>query len=195
VADVQLPDTGIGPNQCYQAGSDILGACSNEYLQDGDLGRDANPDTNNDLDGKLGFSFAGVYSNGELYRFTGNNYYPCARDNLTGLMWSSPRESFAHIISEANDAVVTSNNSKHCGYDDWRLPTVTELIGIVDYGYEAGGSYSNEIWAWPGLYVSSTIDPLSDPLGVVLGSTGHGSVYTNSIDYGMEIMFVRGENY
>ena len=52
-----LNDSGITANQCYQAGSDILVACSTlgattlNAAQDGMVGRDANVSTNSNSDG------------------------------------------------------------------------------------------------------------------------------------------------
>ena len=194
VADVQLPDTGIGPNQCYQAGSDILGACSNEYLQDGDLGRDANPATNIDTDGKLGFNYTRVGSNGGLSNMDENMSFPCIRDNVTGLTWYRTEvASSDYNSSELSDAVVTFNNSKHCGLDDWRLPTAMELISIVNYGYVNGDSSANEIWGISGYYHSSTINSSNTVVSVGLGGWGNGAVRVQyTLGYAM---FVHGGNH
>ncbi len=145
---LNLNDTGIAANQCYQAGSYILvdcgsaGAISLSGAQDGIVGRDANVVTNSNADGKLGFSFASV---------TGG----CVKDNVTGLMWEikttdgglrdwnktytnyTPSFDPYSLYGTAGDAsgyVNAVNATNLCGYSDWRLPTAEELQSIVDYG-------------------------------------------------------------
>ena len=157
----KLNDTGITASQCYQAGSDVLVACSSagamalNNAQDGMAGRDANVATNSNTDGKLGFSFASVAGG-------------CVQDNVTGLMWEvkttdgglrdwnngytnydsttalqkwngTPYSYVAPTQAEI-DAPTNSIGFKNsvnvqglCGYSDWRLPTADELQSIVDY--------------------------------------------------------------
>ena len=95
------PDSGITGSQCYEAGSDVLVACTNmntlslSPAQDGMLGRDV--DVPNSADGKLGFSFAKVCNSGQLAGTgacpaspllgSAANQWGCTLDNLTGLMW------------------------------------------------------------------------------------------------------------
>lgn len=150
-----LPDTGITANQCYKAGSNALVSCTSPEAialnphQDGMIGRDVTSPDNSD--GKLGFSYSTV----------GN--YPiteCVQDKITGLMWEGKPASGtlrgnpamnsnraytnydstygtpAQIAASTNaQAYVNAvNTAGLCGHKDWRLPTVDELQGIVDYG-------------------------------------------------------------
>ena len=161
-----LNDTGITAMQCYQAGSDVLvdcasaGALALNSAQDGMVGRDANPATNSNADGKLGFSFTAVAD--------GANPLGCVQDNVTGLMWENKtndgglrdwNKTYSNFDSTTSlqkplgfgvsvaptqaeiDASTNSVGFKNsvnaqglCGYSDWRLPTVDELHSIMNYG-------------------------------------------------------------
>ncbi len=52
-------------------------------------------------------------------------------DNNTGIMWQQEDDDIRRVWS---DAVNYSENLSFAGYDDWRLPTIKELVDIVDYG-------------------------------------------------------------
>jgi hypothetical protein len=73
------------------------------------------------------------------------------RDNTTGLEWS------AGIIGEANwaDAKKLASDCKLLGKSDWRLPTVQELAGLIDYDrYDPAvdpAHFKGEFgWTWSG---------------------------------------------
>lgn len=62
-------------------------------------------------------------------------------DHQTGLMWKQCHEGQAGEIclgtaSEINwiDALTAANNSVHAGFNDWRLPNITELLSLVETG-------------------------------------------------------------
>lgn len=53
------------------------------------------------------------------------------RDTATGLTWAvafSERLTF----EQAEQYIAALNSRKHCGFDDWRLPTRVELLTLVD---------------------------------------------------------------
>ena len=112
-------------------------------------------------------------------------------DRLTGLMWERKCDNCAspHGVgdtyrwtSPAPDAVdkwlaqLNGENGKgYAGHGDWRLPTITELVGIVDYGRKPNG-------------MAAAIDPAfgptasygaywsSSPAAVPGGGQGHWTV-------------------
>jgi len=75
----------------------------------------------------------GHYQKGTAHSYTRDNAYGIVTDNVTGLMWQ-------------DDSAVTSNSQNwtnagsYCSgltlgiYDDWRLPTIEELVFITDKG-------------------------------------------------------------
>jgi Protein of unknown function (DUF1566)/Repeat of unknown function (DUF5648) len=82
-----LPDSGIGVDHCYGAGSDMLISCTSAAAialnpkQDGMVGRDVTSPAA--ADGKLGFSYSNVPKPaGGVFAKT-----ECVKDNVTGLMW------------------------------------------------------------------------------------------------------------
>lgn len=71
----------------------------------------------------------------------------CVKDNVTGLVWegkesgNGPRslpKPYTNMdngaVNDASGYAAYVNGLKLCGYSDWRLPTVHELLGIVDFG-------------------------------------------------------------
>ncbi|KZN66060.1 hypothetical protein N473_10855 [Pseudoalteromonas luteoviolacea CPMOR-1] len=135
--------------------------------QDAHLGRDAQAVANTLTKqgaGKAGFDFTKLDSNGEELPSDAAQW-SCVKDNQTGLIWESKTESsgihnrrntffratFWHgefvldgdcVESSCNvlGLVHALNVKKLCGYDDWRLPLVPELQGLVDYGMKADGA-------------------------------------------------------
>ncbi len=57
------------------------------------------------------------------------------KDLRTGLMWEDSYHSKETKITHPR-AVVYCRELKLGGYDDWRLPTIQELLSIVDYSKE-----------------------------------------------------------
>lgn len=125
--------------------------------QDGEFGRDAW--LNDDSDGHAGFSFTKIAATGEPLPASAPAW-ACVLDNVTGLMWEvktddgGPRDKdalYTHYsegynpggrFGSASDAagfVKAVNAAGLCGKTDWRLPTVDELQGIVDYGHPLPG--------------------------------------------------------
>ncbi len=61
----------------------------------------------------------------------------CVNDNLTGLMWvkNANLPNATKTWQGALDYVASINSdSGLCGYKDWRLPNINELVSLVNYG-------------------------------------------------------------
>ncbi len=139
-----VPHTGITENQCYQAGSNTLVACSTAGAlalnpqQDGH--RTAiNPMSYSDLVSGYFGTFPVIFP----------LYFPrtdCVRDNVTGLVLEGKADGGMRAGSNrytnygdgrAGDVsayVNTVNAMNLCGFNDWRLPQVEELHGLMAYG-------------------------------------------------------------
>lgn len=69
------------------------------------------------------------------------------RDDRTGLIWSAADSSSRDVTFEkAQGAIANLNGAKFCGFDDWRLPTIQELLSIVDYSRRSPAIDTNFFW-------------------------------------------------
>jgi hypothetical protein len=66
--------------------------------------------------------------NGESYTDNGDG---TVTDNVTGLMWQQAVPSARYTWA---NAVAYCPTLTLAGHSDWRLPTVIELVSIVDFG-------------------------------------------------------------
>ena len=175
-----LNDT--GQTLCYDA-SNAAVACSASVGGDGGVnprqdaryGRDAQA-TSGQLTkvggGAAAFDFTKVCMNGDDAGVgscpaaptsnSGANPAPtdwaCTRDNLTGLVWSL--QAFVSMSWEGANSTATSATNR-CNFSTaWRLPSATELEGIVDYGRAT--SPSVDVNYFPGTanasYWAATLD-------------------------------------
>lgn len=98
----------------------------------------------------------GLYQKGKIPRYTRDATHDTVTDELTGLMWqddASAASTQKPWLTSANFTTCSNNQTSPACYDtsgdtaasycserslgghtDWRLPTVEELEGIVDYG-------------------------------------------------------------
>ncbi len=143
----------------------------------------------------------GYYKSGETPRYTRAS--DMVSDELTGLMWqddaaaastSRPWLTSDNYITCANDTSSATCNdtggdtaASYCsnlvlgGYTDWRLPTSTELEGIMDYGKVVRAidtTYFNNVSQW--YYWSSTICEYNNKLYAWIVDFHGGGVYDNS---------------
>jgi len=142
---ILLNDTGY--EQCLDLASESLGACDNDTYpsQDGDFGRDfENEDLLKIGSGLAGFDFTKMSTSGIPLSNTADEW-ACVLDNNTGLMWEVKSESDpltaatnTYSLDEANQYVISINNTSACAHDDWRLPTFVELQGIVNFSNRDG---------------------------------------------------------
>ena len=152
VASIPIPHS-VTASQCYQAGSNTLVSCSSSGAQALNSQQDGHRTSINAMSYSLvPNASGGTYAKTE-----------CVKDDVTGLIWegkttSSTRagsSTYTNYDSTASaqksggtnptqaeiDASTNSmgyvnavNSLALCGFTDWRMPTVDELQGIVDYG-------------------------------------------------------------
>jgi len=80
-------------------------------------------------------------------------------DNATGLMWAQADSGEGMDWEQALVYVQQMNAENYLGYNDWRLPNVKELQGIVDYSYAPGATNP--------AYEGPAIDPLFDVTEII----------------------------
>ncbi|MCX8521152.1 MAG: DUF1566 domain-containing protein, partial [Rhodoferax sp.] len=129
---------------CYQAGGNGLVSCSSSGAQALNSQQDGNRTTVN----AMGYSLVPNASGGTYAKTE------CVKDNVTGLIWEGKTASGTRTgnstytnyhssyygsqtqmdaASNTYGYVASVNAIGLCGFSDWRLPTVDELQGIVDY--------------------------------------------------------------
>jgi hypothetical protein len=117
----------------------------------------------------------------------------CITDKLTGLMWVKDLKTVL-IKGGANgsstnwqngiDSVKQANsNQGYCGYKDWRLPNLTELRSLVNYGQSNSAEWLNSLGGFanvqPGYYFSSTIVAFYNVNFPAIVDFYHGDLYTD----------------
>lgn len=150
VAGKLLNDTGVTGCSDTQTGS-LTCPLSQYPGQDAEFGRDLL--LNDDSDGHAGFSYTKIGANGSKLTHDAITW-SCVQDNVSGLIWEVKTDdgglrdkdlSYTHyslaydplgLYGSAGDAagfITAVNDQGLCGAKDWRLPTVEELHGLVDY--------------------------------------------------------------
>ena len=149
---VQLNDSGISRTVYYPSGdSGYASDCVDDDIvgvSDCESGRDAKEVLAKVGSGDESFDYTRIGSNGEplenqsgSYKSSGNNadgtYWHCVHDNVTGLTWdnnSVVSYSEEYHYTEFSEIYTDMNSNAVCGHRDWRIPTVSELISIRDFG-------------------------------------------------------------
>ena len=67
-------------------------------------------------------------------------------DHATGLMWQQSGSEDGLTYQEAQEYVHKLNDQKFAGYNGWRLPTVPELMSLLEPEKSSDGRYINPIF-------------------------------------------------
>ncbi|MCP4284259.1 MAG: DUF1566 domain-containing protein [Gammaproteobacteria bacterium] len=75
-------------------------------------------------------------------------------DHATGLMWQKSGSKAGLTYEEARQYVEELNHENFAGYDDWRLPTIPELMSLLESKEQSNELYIDpifdvtQIWVW-----------------------------------------------
>ncbi|WP_200154164.1 InlB B-repeat-containing protein, partial [Chromatium okenii] len=150
VGTVPLNDTGIQFCGDYLSGNNSPCLDTEPVGQDVNYGRDAEA-TDGTLTkiggGAAGFDYTKIANDGSNLAASAtlgiaSSDWACTRDNVTGLMWEVKTDDGGlrdkdntYIFSNTNNYVSNVNAAGLCGYYDWRMPTVKELMGITNLNF------------------------------------------------------------
>ncbi len=188
--------------------------------QDARFGRDARA-TSGQLSkiggGGTGFDFSKIDSTGAVMPLNATQW-DCIRDNVTGLTWEiktvSGLRSQSHTYSwyqsnvgSANHGVCENagqcdtekfvaavNASALCSYTDWRMPTVKELQGIVNFGRY---NPTIDVNYFPNTPTTGDTIWWTATRGALIGYSwfvnfGNGGATTDAVASGHRVRLVRG---
>ncbi|QIZ82627.1 DUF1566 domain-containing protein [Thalassovita gelatinovora] len=115
-------------------------------------------------------------------------------DASTGLMWSKTDSGIAMSWQDALAFAQTANTDAYLGHDDWRLPNIKELQGIVDYTRSPDTTDSPAI---DPVFDSTEITNEADQLdyGAVWSSTTHSNWTKRPGNAGAYVNFGRAMGY
>jgi Protein of unknown function (DUF1566) len=124
--------------------------------QDGEFGRDVTKP--NSRNGQLGFSFRKIDSVGNRLPNAAADW-ACVEDGTTRLMWEvkttngglhDVSQLYTHLgdgrPGDTSSFLTAVNEAGLCGHHDWRLPTPSELQGLVDYSQAYPGPTIDTQW-------------------------------------------------
>ena len=73
-------------------------------------------------------------------------------DRATGLMWQKLESENRMVYDETTAYIDDLNAKKFAGYDNWRLPTIPELMSLLEPDKQSNNLYINPIFATPKEY-------------------------------------------
>lgn len=96
------------------------------------------------------YSTCGIY-NAEYCNPDGNytnRYFDCLEgalcDEATGLMWEKGGSERPLTWDEAGSYIADLNRHRVGGYGDWRLPTIEELLSLMESSWQNGGLFIDD---------------------------------------------------
>ena len=148
---IALNDTGVTVSGTNGGTAVACSTDSNIPVQDCHQGRDADTNLQKTGAGQAGFDFTKLGSDGAqltiqngAYSATGTaangTKWSCVRDNVTGMIWevkTADNKDSTYTWGNRTSLVTAANaensGSGLCGITNWRVPSVNELLSIVNY--------------------------------------------------------------
>jgi hypothetical protein len=108
-------------------------------------------------------------------------------DGVTGLMWT--KAAYTTSTLSATQAVAHCTSISVGGHSDWRLPSLIELVSIVDYGklspaingaftgVGSTGVYLSSTVMGPGGLAGGVVGTVSFVDGTIMGQFGNGYAF------------------
>lgn len=95
---------------------------------------------------KHGFSLPSAKIQGDFTNEYVNVEDETVIDNTTGLMWQTDGSTDTVTFDKALDYINGLNAKKFAGHSDWRLPTIEELLSILDSKQKNGILYTDKVF-------------------------------------------------
>ena len=107
-------------------------------------------------------------------------------DHATGLMWQKSGSDKLLKYLQAKSFIIAMNEKKIAGFNDWRLPTVNELVSLLELKSKRNGLHIDPVfdkkqtWCWASdTWCWSSARSIYSPFGVNLVA---GQVNFDSMD-------------
>ena len=115
-------------------------------------------------------------------------------DHATGLMWQKAGSPNYMIYKDAQAYIRELNTQQFAGYSDWRLPTIPELMSLLEPEKQANDLYINPIfdktqfWCWSADRLPEDESSSGSAWGVIFDL---GVVYWNNLNLSYYVRAVR----
>lgn len=114
----------------------------------------------------------------------------CVEDKVTGLTWS-PDQNVTPTWDNVAEVAATANTNSLCGYTNWRVPSIKELVGIVSYNRTTPAADSAFSSIQSSFYWTGT--PSTDSTKAWTVSFTAGATFALSKTTPYNVILVRGE--
>jgi len=112
-------------------------------------------------------------------------------DRSTNLMWEKSNSGGVCTYEEAQEYIEHLNREEFAGYADWRLPTIAELMSLIEREEQSNGLYLDRLFGEKLLECWSSNKRSSEQGWSVNFSRGH--INWSLLDSGRSVRAVRSQ--